>query len=409
MRQLVRATNDWPVANAAYRSMYRAAANAMSRLASENRAIAGIYARNSYALGTWVPGVSDIDLTIILREPTLTEISDLHIRYDRLRARFPMLGEVEMLDESHVSAWTSHAITGFESKHWLQLAGGHRLQCCYSGDERLDRLRHAVGIYRYNLLPLFWEPKPDRITISRFAAKLFRQLGKQMPLTTEPTAVLTTCLKHLSSEAASLKLPGDGSPLDYARLLDDSALPQRRDLVPHLPPNDGDCVALLGPSHKATPRYQLVRPDVAALDCDDVKTIVMDISVFRFYLSFVDPLEYLTLLRERTVFYGADPLSPAFPLSERAFLGSVKHYAVQMLTCPYRADIGTMPDGSFRDLLYGWFLRTLRFFEDGKMDFRYESLREYFGARHKEAPGPERARLLAGIADELAKYLLADG
>ena len=31
------------------------------------------------------------------------------------------------------------------------------------------------------------------------------------------------------------------------------------------------------------------------------------------------------------------------------------------------------------------------------------------GARHKETPRAERVRLLAGIADELAKYLLADG
>ena len=379
MRQLARATNNWPVANAAYRSVYRAAAGAVGRLASENRAIAGIYARNSYALGTWVPGVSDIDLTIILREPTVTEISELHVRYDRLRMRFPMLGEVEMLDESHAPAWTSHAITGLESKHWLRLAGEHRMQCCYSGDERLDRLRHAVGIYRYNLLPLFWQPKLDRMTLARLAAKLFRQLGKRMPLTADPVAVLTACLKHLSSEVASFQLPGDGSPLDYARLMDDRALPQRRELVSHLPPNNGDCVALLGPSNESTPRYQLVRSDVAALDCNGVKTIVMDINVFRFYLSFVEPLEYLTLLRERTVFYGADPFSPPIPLMEQAFVGSVKHYAVQMLTCPYRRDLGTMPDGSFRDLLYGWFLRTLRFFEDGKMDFRYESLREYFG------------------------------
>jgi len=405
MRQFVRTSNDWPVVNAAYRSVYRAAAEAAGRLANESRAIAGIYARNSYALGTWVPGVSDIDLTIILRQPTSKVIAEIHLRYDRLRGRFPMLGEVEMLDESHVSAWTSHAVTGLESKRWLKLAGEHRLQSDYSGDERLDRLRHAIGIYRYNLLPHSWQPNPDSTTFLRFAEKLFRQLGKPMPPAANPGAVLTTCLQHLSAEVTSMGVTDDGPALDYVGLIGQAAPPQRKELAA----NHGSCVALLGHATDTAPRYRLVQPVAAPSDFDGARTIPMDVNVFRFYLSFVDPLEYLTLLRERAVFYGVDPLATAFPLSEKAFVDSVKHYAVEMLTCPYRRDLGKMPDRAFRDLLYGWFLRTLRFFEDGKMDFRHESLRLYFGTRHMEPPADERGRLLLKIADELSKYLRSAG
>jgi hypothetical protein len=196
----------------------------------------------------------------------------------------------------------------------------------------------------------------------------------------------------------------DGPALDYATLIGQAAPPQRKELAA----NHGSCVALLGHATETAPRYRLVQPEAAPSDFDAAKTIPMGIDVFRFYLSYVDPLEYLTLLRERTVFYGVDPLATAFALSSKAFVDSVKHYAVEMLTCPYRHDIGKMPDSAFIDLLYGWFLRTLRFFEDGKMDFRHESLRIYFGTRHMETPAAERGRLLFRIADELSKYLRAD-
>jgi len=56
-----------------------------------------------------------------------------------------------MLDERHVEAWTSHGVDGLESNDWMKLAGEHCFRSYYAGNERLDRVRKAVEIYRYHL------------------------------------------------------------------------------------------------------------------------------------------------------------------------------------------------------------------------------------------------------------------
>ena len=69
VQTVVQATSHWPVAGSLYRSIYHSAARAVGDLASREPRLAGIYARNSYALGTWEPGRSDIDLTAIWSGP----------------------------------------------------------------------------------------------------------------------------------------------------------------------------------------------------------------------------------------------------------------------------------------------------------------------------------------------------
>ena len=169
----------------------------------------------------------------------------------------------------------------------------------------------------------------------------------------------------------------------------------------------GGCTALLGRVEDVIPRYALVPTGMTELDRELSGTIVMDLPVFRFYLCYVDPLEYLGLLRARTTFRGPDVLAMPFPLSWRMLRDSVRHYAVQMLTCPYRRELEAMTAGDFRNLFYGWFLRTLRFFEDGHMDFQYHVLRDYFGSRHLDAGVETRSALLLDAADDLAPHLLA--
>jgi len=396
LRGAVRATHDWPVFKSIYRSRYRAAAAAAGRLRETNPAITGVYARNSYALNTWIPGRSDIDLTVVWRQASRKDVDEFHARYDLLRNRFPMLGEVEMLDENHLEPWTSQGVTGLESKHWVKLSGNHRFRCRYAGDERLDRLRHAVAIYRYNLMPLYWRSMPPDEVLLRFAAKLLRQFDK--PLPTAPRSVLLpACLRELSTQIASLQTGDEGRTLDYAGLLGEIPSAQRPAEI------SASSLALFGSALDPAPRYTLVSSELEAIAGEWAGTVVMDAKVLEFYLAFVDPLEYLSLLRGRTIFQGVDPLSKPYALSEAAFRGSIRYYAAQMLLFPYSRNIASMSDVQFRDVLYGWFLITLRYFEDGRMDFQYHTLRDYFGSRHAE--DEDRFTLLHGIADDLRKHL----
>jgi hypothetical protein len=383
--------------------MYRQAEAAAGRLTRANQSVVGIYTRNSYADGTWVPGISDIDLTVVFRNASAPDLDLFHERYDRLRTVFPMLGELELFEERHVTAWTARGYAGGRARHWRRVGGGHRLQVCYRGNERLDRLRHAIAIYRYNLFPLFSHAAKADLTVQRGVAKLFRLFDKPPPSASDPAQLLAACLRELSDQVASVPVDHQAAPLDYVTLLGDFASAGR----PADARTSARCTALLGRGDDDIPRYALVSTGTTELDRELVGTIVMDLPVFRFYLCHVDPLEYLGLLRARTTFRGPDVLATPFPLSRRMLRDAVRHYAVQMLTFPYRRELGAMDAGEFRDLFYGWFLRTLRFFEDGRMEFQYHVLRDYFGSRHLDGGGETRTALLLDVADDLAPHLLA--
>lgn len=404
VRGFVRATHDWPGLTQLYAKVYRQAAAAAGRLASGADSIAGVYARNSYAEGTWIAGVSDIDLTVVFRNASVADRDRFHERYGRLRRVFPMLGETELLEERHVAAWTARAYAGHQARHWQRLGGSHQLRLCYRGDERLDRLRHATGIYRYTLLPLFGHAASSDATFHRGVAKLLRLFDKPAPPSAlAPTQALAMCLRELSTQIARLPSDDEGAPLDYRALLGECRFAERRSSVQ----TPEQCTALLGRAADVVPRYALVHTGTPEFDRELANMIVMDLPVFRFYLCYVDPLEYFALLLARTTFRGADVLATPFPLSRRMLVDSVRHYAVGMLTVPYRRNLDTMPAAEFRNLFYGWFLRTLRFLEDGRLEFQYHVLREYFGTRLLDSDGQTRAALLLAAADAIAPHLLA--
>lgn len=395
LRSFVRATHAWPGAKQLYGFVYQRAAQAAGRLVLTNPLLLGIYARNSYALGTSIPGLSDIDLTVIWRNASRQDLNRFHAAYDRLRGMYPMLGETEMVEARHLPAWTTHGVPGLEARRWRKLGGEYEFQSAYAGDERLDGLRQATAIYRYNLSPLV-ETAKDKTIFSRAVRKLFRQLGKAPPDASDPRVMMALCLRELSAAISEIELDGEGPQVDYVNLLGPIGAAKHKS-------SDTPCLAALGREDDPAPRYILVPAESRQVGGS---AVVMDPCVFRFYLCFVDPLEYFSLLLGRTCFSGADVLAEPFPLSRRALRQSVRHYAVQMLTFAQRRDLETMPAGDFRNFLYGWYLRTLRFFEDGKMRFPFECIREYFGKRHLETETRDRRTLLLGIADELAEHLL---
>lgn len=388
LRNVVRATHDWPVAKQLYRRIYHRAAAAAGRLAESHSSLIGIYARNSYALGTFVAGISDIDLTLVWRNASREDRRKFDADWARLRRIYPMLGETEMLEQRHVAAWTTHAVGGLESRRWLRLGGDYELPETYAGNERLDRLRQAVSIYRYNLWPLL-AADADAGSFLRFTAKLFRQLGKAPPQANDPRKLMPLCRRELSAAIASFPFDDRAPLVAYEDLC-----PAKFKPLSAVPP----CLAALGREHDSAPRYLLVAPD-------SEEAVAMDRTLFRFYLCYVDPLEYFSLLRGRTCFHGDDPLFEPFPLSQRALRQTVRSYAVQILTFPYRRAVAKMPEDEFRNVLYGWLLRTLCFFEDGRMHFPFDELREHFGQRHLET-AKDRDALLLGICDELSHHLL---
>jgi hypothetical protein len=92
------------------------------------------------------------------------------------------------------------------------------------------------------------------------------------------------------------------------------------------------------------------------------------------------------------------------------------HYAIDMFPHPYSASLRTSSDQEFRNLLFGWLLRTLRYLESGIVEFDFDKLRSYFEREHPEylqaaasldSPGSPRARfaLVKLVVGDLSRQL----
>lgn len=375
----------------------------MKKLAAQHRSISGVYIRNSYALGTWEPGRSDIDLTVIWPDPREREILQFLDSYSKLQQRFPMLGEVEIIDANHFGAWAMHGFTGLHSGQWKKIAGTHRAEYSYRGSEQLDRLRHAVSVYRYVFLRYLWGNAPAHI-LERAAEKIAKLAGNAPVPKSNADGLLRYCLNELSRSIKTIALPVAEPRLDVTAIV--GRLEPPRMAVPFPAAKGVRCV--VAPHVSRAQKHVLIEGD---FDLQEIKTnypdgVLWNRNLFDFYLSHVDPIEYFAMLRERAVFFGQDPFSEALPLSDEALRETICQYATHMLTYPYRMDLGRLPDLEFDNILCGWYLRTLRYFEDGTLDYDYRTLRDYFGIRFSHHPS--RFALLHSVASELAAHLSVD-
>lgn len=416
--------------------------------------VCAIYARNSYAQGHWVPGLSDIDLTLILRNGL--ELSEeyefcrvFHRRYSNLRRFFPMLadlGEVEVLPASHVDARTSFAITGYESRTWKRLYGEHTLLSRYREEPerlRVDRLTHAVAVYHYLLLPsLTGWPEQDQISqliCRRSLLKILRYL--EVPISPEWRKDLEKmdaidaqllALDHLAERTAahfSLRHAHEAR-LDLRQLLDG-----RPDNIVHrksLPPEIAKCESLdqaidsivamtVSPNRlhvqlRAGLNHEQRRRAVAVSLRAFPNPLITERSVFEYYLNFVNVLDHISLLRDRDVYFGDDP----FPLGEQpgaeSFHMSVCQYAVDMFKYPFTPALWTASHNEFQSMLFGWFILTLRYLEEGVITSDFDELYEYCRLHHPEyenrvgsllGVGPPQIRftLVRLVLDDMSRHM----
>ncbi|MEE8575564.1 MAG: hypothetical protein V3T30_09140 [Thermodesulfobacteriota bacterium] len=98
VRRMVIKTSRLPGLSLVYSGIYRAAVRAFVREVGASPCTHSIFSRNSYAAGTLVPGQSDLDILIVIRDdlaPSVvrTYLQRLYHVLEQLRRRFPMLNQ----------------------------------------------------------------------------------------------------------------------------------------------------------------------------------------------------------------------------------------------------------------------------------------------------------------------------
>jgi hypothetical protein len=90
--------------------------------------IAAVYVRRRLVGRSWIPALSDIDLTVLIRKDLGLEREYLFLRrfwqgMQLVRKVFPMIGEVEILNEDQMEIWLKNGFEGVNFEGWQQILG----------------------------------------------------------------------------------------------------------------------------------------------------------------------------------------------------------------------------------------------------------------------------------------------
>jgi hypothetical protein len=206
---------------------YNLAVRRMRRLCSRFPEIKSLYLRHGLTRDDWVPGLSDIDLTLVIRSELSPQAEYDFIRsfrkaYLSLKKLYPMLGEVDCLTDSYCNGWTRFTIRGYEAGDWRLIYGSETIESLYSQSTQArhrDSLDLALTVFEEFILDRFFRADEmswiEKKSFLRIAAKVQRYAG------THNASAATQALKNDSFDSRVL--------IQLLTLLDEQA----RQAMPH--------------------------------------------------------------------------------------------------------------------------------------------------------------------------------
>lgn len=147
---------------------YTLALKAIIQVCRQLPAVKSLYLRHGLTRKHWMPALSDIDLTLVIESrlnlpEELTFLRSFWNRYARLKKLFPMLGEVDILDEESLDSWAKFTIRGYEIKDWQLMYGQETVRGTYAASSArlaFDALNYSLLCYRTFLLKRFHQQEP---------------------------------------------------------------------------------------------------------------------------------------------------------------------------------------------------------------------------------------------------------
>lgn len=148
--------------------------------------VLSLYVRHGLSRPDWVPGISDIDFTVVIDSGMTAELEfeflgRFWVWYSGQRKTFPMLGEVMILSEDKIDVWTRFTVRGLEARDWKLVYGRGTVVSAYIEQPHkvaLDGLNHAVLCYWETLLPMFYADRRfgriQRAQMQRLVRKIDR-------------------------------------------------------------------------------------------------------------------------------------------------------------------------------------------------------------------------------------------
>ena len=306
--------------------------------------IKSIYLRHGMLKKNWVPAISDIDLTIIINSNLSTEheydfLKTFWKNFIKLKKIFPMLGEVDILDENEIESWSRFTIRGYEAWEWKLLSGKETVKSSYKADKdivAIDSLNYAMTNYLEYFIPRFYSTGNQELILlaelSRLVSKILKYSGtsfdkkkirsKQTDLKRR-SELLYFIMEGFESSVSNINMPT--FPLDKSfsqhilftdsntgefnsedKEIDLSKLNSCKDKI------DAFIISY-------TTRFIILKKNIKQgeiIDCIEtiqkvfskqrVKPIILSFAIFEYYLRIYNPFMYSQLHDGRKVLLGED-------------------------------------------------------------------------------------------------------
>ncbi len=367
---VVRSNAIWPF-TLLNRLPYRLALWCIVRRSTKFSEIRSIYLRHGLTEANWQPGLSDIDLTVVIDgnlgpDKEYAFLTSFAAAYLKLKAWFPMLGEIDILNERCCTAWTRFSMRGYEVRNWRLLHGAHTVNSLHPGGQETlasDAFALALTVFEHFFLQRYHAGRSfswvDRRSLVRIARKVLKygqgpgmesgRLSTHLDASMRPEEVLWALLLHLDRRADELA-PTQGKASDdvaQCENLDDETLEieYRISTFSHLQRhrNEIDSVVLSYGRPFIILRSGLTR--TSALNClaalhdafSDAAhcPLILTRRLFEYYVTRYLPQGYLELREHRHILFGKDYAHMLAPPSSLMVGTSLLAQAVNVMLRPW--------------------------------------------------------------------------
>jgi len=461
---VIRTNPYWPFSRL-NRLPYYLAIEAFVQLCKRFPAIKSVYLRHGLTEANWVPALSDIDLALITDSKLSTQeefsfLNSFWSHHDRMKKLFPMLGEIEILDDKNIKSWTQFDIPGYRSMGWKLVYGVEAEKNHFPMNPKIlatDSVNYALRFYLGYFLDKFASKEESNYLTSqdlkRLVLKILRSLNYMneedsknrvvMGGPDDTTDMLVRVLMGLEEGVRFItgNYNNAGSRQNDPIWLSD--LNSHNNVIFE---NRGFDIGAAAPWDEAIQSiilnydkrvFVVLKDDLEASALKDCVAairpvfaqernmpVIMSSHLFNYMLRHYDPFEYTRLVTYRIVAYGQDLVSDMPPPDKQAFVGYLIRQTPNVLTFPQCHTLISPPSpnwfsGKEFDVIMNRFLFVKLYLDTGVIKPWHNELLVECQNRYpehliklsalKEAPdstaGQECFRLLKSIANDVHNRL----
>lgn len=384
IRTLVLKTNAvWPF-SFLNRMPYYLGVRAFVQVCKDFPQIQNAYLRHGLLGSDWVPGISDIDLTVLFESGRTSEeefnfATSFWRRVGHLKRFFPMLGEIEVIDSKQMSSWTRFTIRGKESDSWKPLLRMGNLPVNYmaTGEEDfVNSFNYALFYYFNFFLKRFLTVEMNPVTIAqlqRISQRVTRcaNMDAGFEKMKNPSAMLCALITLLDKRLETFVTPPGASIQTQRGPARRIPLRESESLAAALRPFDSLIQSIYLGEYRSTVVLSGSMNPRELEDCMEVlkgqlgqstSLHVVTFRMFDYLLRYYDPFFYAHLMQNRALAFGSDVFEQIAAPTMGAFIRRLLDQTVTILTFPTSQAFVTCDDPAWYGGLEvdSWMERCLR-------------------------------------------------